>query len=200
MSTDNLILIVGLGNPGERYAQTRHNFGFMCVDAFAKAHGLVWRKEDKFQAMVADGRLHGHKVMLVKPQTFMNLSGESVTKIALFYKVEANDVWVLADDLDLPLGKIRVRDGGATGGHNGLASLAGELGTHEFARIRLGIRGDKLKQEHLDNQVETRAFVTDRFTETEREQVRRVVALATVVVEEALKQHELTAHTYTIDA
>ncbi len=130
-------LFVGLGNPGGKYAGHRHNIGFRAVDAIAEAHGFgPWRR--KFQAEVAEGRFGGDKVLLVKPQTFMNLSGQSVGEAMRYLKVSPEDIWVFHDELDLVPGKLRVKQGGGHAGHNGLRSLHQHVGA-EYNRVRLGI-------------------------------------------------------------
>ena len=130
-------LFVGLGNPGGKYAGHRHNIGFRAVDAIAGAHGFgPWRR--KFQAEVAEGRFGGDKVLLVKPQTFMNLSGQSVGEAMRYLKVSPEDIWVFHDELDLVPGKLRVKQGGGHAGHNGLRSLHQHVGA-EYNRVRLGI-------------------------------------------------------------
>ncbi len=131
-------LIVGLGNPGEEYTQTRHNMGFWVVDELARRWSLDFKKA-KFSSLAAVGERDGTKVCLVKPQTFMNLSGEAVSKAAGFYKVDLSQVLVVYDELDLPLGKIRFASEGSSGGHNGIKSIIEQLATKEFPRLRCGI-------------------------------------------------------------
>lgn len=136
-------LIVGLGNPGGQYARNRHNIGFLAVDAIADAHGFSpWR--GKFQGLVSEGRLGAEKAMLLKPETFMNLSGDSVRAAMTFYKLVPADVIVLHDELDLAPGKLRFKTGGGHAGHNGLRSIDAHIGA-EFHRLRMGIGhpGDK---------------------------------------------------------
>jgi PTH1 family peptidyl-tRNA hydrolase len=136
-------LFVGLGNPGAQYRGHRHNVGFMAVEAIAEAHGFgPWRA--KFQGQVAEGRLGPEKVLLLKPETYMNLSGDAVRAAATFYKLGPEDVVVFHDELDLAPGRVRAKVGGGTAGHNGLRSIAAHLGT-EFVRVRIGIGhpGDK---------------------------------------------------------
>lgn len=130
-------LIVGLGNPGAKYARNRHNIGFMAVDAIAANHGFSpWRS--KFQGLLSDGRLGHAKVVLLKPQTFMNLSGQSVGAAVRFYKLNPEDVIVFHDELDLAPGKLRLKNGGGHAGHNGLRSIHQHIGP-DYARVRLGI-------------------------------------------------------------
>ena len=131
-------LIVGLGNPGSEYARTRHNAGFLVVDRLAEKRGLTGAKS-KFHAGVLEGRLAGEKVMLMQPTTYMNRSGLSVGEAASFYKLEPSDVMVIVDDVALPVGRIRLRKSGSTGGHNGLADVARVLGTSSYPRLRIGI-------------------------------------------------------------
>ena len=131
-------LIVGLGNPGRRYARTRHNIGFMVVDELARRlGGRSWR--DERLASVTGAQLGPSELVLIKPQTFMNLSGHAVTAYASRAKAKPAGILVVSDDLDLPFGRLRMRPGGSTGGHNGLRSIAAELETQNFARLRVGI-------------------------------------------------------------
>lgn len=138
-----MILVVGLGNPGERYADTRHNVGFMVVDLLAKAAGIsIWKEEHN--ALTATFMTGGEKIMLAKPQTFMNLSGEAVGALARYYKVVPEDIIVIYDDMDLPIGKLRIRAKGSDGGHKGMKSIISHLGTNKFPRVRVGVgRPDK---------------------------------------------------------
>ncbi|PCJ04289.1 MAG: aminoacyl-tRNA hydrolase [Rhodobacteraceae bacterium] len=130
-------LIVGLGNPGSKYARNRHNIGFMALDQIASDHGFSpWKS--KFQAQICEGNLGGAKVLLLKPQTFMNLSGQSVGEAMRFYKLTVDDVTVLHDELDLAPGKCRVKQGGGHAGHNGLRSIHSHIGA-DYERVRLGI-------------------------------------------------------------
>lgn len=131
-------LFVGLGNPGAKYAGNRHNIGFMALDRIAADHGFApWRRA--FKGMAAEGRLGAEKVLLLKPETFMNLSGESVRAAMDFYKLTPADVTVFHDELDLAPGKVRTKAGGGHAGHNGLRSIHAHLGTDAYARVRLGI-------------------------------------------------------------
>jgi peptidyl-tRNA hydrolase, PTH1 family len=136
--SDNRYIIAGLGNPGKQYERNRHNIGFMAVDALARAHGL---KFDKMMSkgLVALGEVKGKKVALVKPQTFMNNSGECVVPVLRFYKSEPAELLVCYDELDIPANQLRMRAGGSAGGHNGMKSIINRLGTPEFPRLRIGI-------------------------------------------------------------
>lgn len=130
-------LFVGLGNPGAKYAQNRHNVGFMAVDRIAEDHGFApWRS--KFQGKLSEGTLGTEKVILLKPETFMNLSGQSVGEAMRFYKLDSTDITVFHDEIDLAPGKCRVKDGGGHAGHNGLRSLHQHIGPH-YSRVRIGV-------------------------------------------------------------
>ena len=131
-------MIVGLGNPGPRYAHNRHNVGFQIVDELAAKHGLSFDKR-QFKALIASGHINGQRVLLVKPQTFMNLSGEAVQPLVSYYKVELEDLMVVFDDMDLPVGVIRLRPFGGAGGHNGMKSIIKRLGGNRFPRLRVGV-------------------------------------------------------------
>jgi len=133
-----LRLIVGLGNPGRQYEQSRHNLGFRCVDELARRWGLAVTKR-AFRALIASGYAAGQRVLLAKPQTYMNLSGESVGPLMRYYGLPPADLLVIYDDMDLPLGRIRIRERGSSGGHRGVASIIAALGTDGFPRLRLGI-------------------------------------------------------------
>lgn len=138
-----MLLLVGLGNPGAGYSENRHNIGFMAVDEIVRRHSFSpWRK--KFQAEVAEGTVGGIKVLALKPQTYMNRSGQSVGEAVRFYKIEPDNIVVIHDELDLPLGRLKVKKGGGHGGHNGLRDIDAHIGK-EYRRIRLGIGhpGDK---------------------------------------------------------
>ena len=131
-------VIVGLGNPGREYAQTKHNVGFMLVDALAAQLGVTeWR--ERFDALIAETRIGAEKVLLVKPQTYMNESGKAVGPLVHFYKLPTEDLIVAHDDMDIPVGTIRIRKKGSSGGHNGIKSLLAHVGDEHFARVRIGI-------------------------------------------------------------
>ena len=131
-------LIVGLGNPGARYANSRHNIGFMIADRCARAHEFDFARK-RFNAQIAEGSIGRQRILLAKPQTFMNLSGDAVGKLFAFYKIAPHDLLVIYDDLDLPLGKMRLRSRGSAGGHHGMESIIARVGTSDFPRLRVGI-------------------------------------------------------------
>ncbi len=132
-------LIVGLGNPGREYETSRHNVGFRWVDELARLHKMSFKNENRFHGLAARGQFHGHDVLLLKPQTFMNASGRSVGALAQFHKIALEEILVVHDELDLPPGVARLKFGGGHGGHNGLKDIIAHLGSKEFWRLRLGI-------------------------------------------------------------
>lgn len=131
-------LIVGLGNPGSQYAKTRHNIGFMALDRLASRYGMS-ASSNKFKGLWCNGSIGTHSVTLLKPQTFMNLSGDSVQKAAAFFDIEADSIIVLHDELDIGFGELRVKSGGGHGGHNGLRDIIAKTGSKDFTRVRIGI-------------------------------------------------------------
>ena len=130
-------MIVGLGNPGRQYAGTKHNMGFMVVDGLAQRMGLTLNKLE-FDAATATTRVHDEKVFLVKPQTYMNASGRAVRQLMMYYQIRLDEILVVHDDMDLTLGKLRLRQRGSAGGHNGIKNIIAHLGTQEFPRIKIG--------------------------------------------------------------
>ena len=138
-------LIVGLGNPGKEYALNRHNVGFMAVDELAHRFSFADFKS-KFQGLLAEGVIAGERVLILKPQTYMNLSGESVSAVARFYKINVKDIIVVHDDMDLPIGRVKVKIGGGSGGHNGIKSIDAHMGP-EYERIRIGIGKPETRDE-----------------------------------------------------
>jgi peptidyl-tRNA hydrolase, PTH1 family len=172
-------LIVGLGNPGSKYAQTRHNVGFDVIDHLAKRWQITLSDQKRFQGIAGEGLTGQQKIRLLKPQTFMNLSGQSVRAVLDWYKLDPTAVLVIYDDLDLPLGKLRMRLAGSAGGHNGMKSIISHLGTPAFPRLRLGIG---------KSQDETIGHVLGKFAATEAPIVREVLELSSDAVQLALRQ------------
>lgn len=160
-------LIIGLGNIGTQYQNTRHNLGFMVLDAFAEVHGLPWLKKDKFKAMVAEGVVEGQKVVLVKPNTLYNLSGDAAMAVASFYKIPPQHIAIVHDELALPFGAIRLRFGGSDAGNNGLKSIIAAFGP-DFARIRIGIANEQLAASDAAN------FVLSRFSAEEQQKLSAI--------------------------
>lgn len=172
-------IIVGLGNPGDEYVNTRHNVGFMTVDALARHYGVVnWK--NKFDALIAEIKLDGETILLVKPQTFMNLSGSTVGQIFRWYKATLDDVIAIYDDMDLPVGKIRLRKRGSSGGHRGVESLLVHLGKEEFARVRIGIGRPQAGWT-------VNAHVLANFTKEEQEPIAKVIIDLVPAIEAIVK-------------
>lgn len=182
-------LIVGLGNPGGQYKDSRHNTGYMVVDKLAREigrQGLRWERDEKRNAETA----RVGDVMLVKPLTFMNNSGIAVKKLVDFYHIDVKDIWIIHDDIDLPLGKLKIRMGGGTAGHNGLESIMKLVGTDAFLRVRLGIgRGREDIKKGTDQNLHHRAvidFVLSRFTFSEAGSLRKLIKYGVAAVRMAL--------------
>ena len=132
-------IVVGLGNPGQQYADTPHSIGFEAVDAVAAGLGASWEQKKSFKCLMAKGMLNGVPVLLVKPQTFMNLSGDSVAPVVKYNNATVDDLLVVQDDIDLPAGRIRIRKGGSCGGHNGIRNIIERIGTQTFTRLKIGV-------------------------------------------------------------
>lgn len=169
-------LIVGLGNPGAEYAKTRHNAGFMLVDRLAQSWRAGWNSEKKFQSRLAKAERDGKRLVLCEPQTFMNLSGEAVGALAKFYQLPLTKLMVAVDDADLPLGEIRLRSSGSSGGHHGLESIEQHLGSRDYARLRIGI-GRK------DSRREIAGHVLGKLSASEMALMEKVLARAAEQVE-----------------
>jgi len=182
-----MYLIVGLGNPGEEYGRTRHNLGFMVIDKLAGEERIVVGSRE-CRSLVGRGEIEGRPAKLIKPQTFMNLSGEAVTCLAAKHHLAlpADKLVVLSDDLALPIGTVRIRERGSAGGHNGLKSIIAALGTGEFIRLRMGIQ-----PEHLVS--DSKRFVLDVFARSEREQVEEMIERATKAVRAIITDGALKA-------
>ncbi len=182
-------IIVGLGNPKESYAGTRHNLGFELVDRIAdrqQATGNSWEDSKKFKAQFAKV---SKDLLLVKPQTYMNNSGMAVKLVADYYKVAPEDIVIIHDELDLPLGKIKVRQGGAAAGHHGVESIIGALGTDQFVRVRLGIGNLKTQSgEHKHASISAEKFVLEPFLHSEHAQVKHMLKQAIKAVEILLEK------------
>lgn len=170
-------LIIGLGNPGKDYEKTRHNIGFRIIDALNTALGLEEMSCSKFDALTSEGSVKGEKVLLIKPQNFMNLSGGPTRDFTHFYKLDpAKDLLIISDDKDMVFGKIRERSEGSAGGHNGLKSIIEHLGTENFHRVKFGVG-------HEHQKIPTDAFVLQNFSKDEEEQLPDLIAEAVKKVE-----------------
>ena len=163
MSSSTLKLVVGLGNPGAKYENTRHNIGFDCLNRLHQTVGLA-PVQSKFESQIAKGRLGHHDVVLAWPMTYMNCSGRAVAQIARFYKIPAEFVLVVCDDLSLPLGKLRLRKSGTSGGQKGLDDVLKSMGTQDIPRLRIGIDATPENRETVD-------YVLSKFSKKEREVV-----------------------------
>lgn len=202
-------LIVGLGNPGEKYEKTRHNLGFVAVDRFMRdfesARDSVWETKEKLKSKVVTldwQPKHGEmeRVILALPQTYMNNSGMAVQLVASFYKVEPEDIWVVYDELDLPIGAMRVRLGGAAAGHKGVESIIDRLGTDKFWRFRLGIghehphSGKEMRETGKEHPIsrqflgEVEDYVLSAFTQEESNKVREVIKRSSDAMQYALER------------
>lgn len=191
-----MFIIIGLGNPGHEYAGTRHNIGFDVVDALAKKHNIKVESL-KHRGIMGKGSVYGHKVFLVKPLTFMNLSGESVRRVIDYYQIdEKNELLVIADDVNLPTGQIRMRKKGSDGGHKGLKSIIGHLGHNEFIRMKIGV-GDKSAGQDLVGHVLGHFNGDD--VKIMRECTENAVAAIECILEEGLDQ-AMTRYNKKIDS
>ena len=179
-------MIVGLGNPGRQYQYNRHNVGFMVVDRFAQHHGIDLNIKKK-KAVFGRGKCFGESVVLLKPQTFMNLSGEAVLYLASFLKIKTTDIIVVADDTDLPFAMIRIKSGGGSGGHNGIKSLIYSLKSEDFPRVRFGIGKPPAESEK-----DLYEYVLENFTSDERKFMNdglgRVVGALDVMISKSIDE------------
>ncbi len=178
-----MFLIVGLGNPGKEYEDTRHNIGFKVIDNIAKEYNIEINRQ-KFKGVYGEGFINNKKVMILKPTTYMNLSGESVREVVDFYNLENSEVIVIYDDISLEVGKLRIRDKGSAGGHNGIKSIIAHLGSDIFPRIKVGIgqpNGDLVK------------YVLGKFTKEEMTILSESIDASTKATEEIIKSDVKTA-------
>lgn len=164
-----MLLITGLGNPGESYTQTRHNIGFLFVDYLADAyHFSPWKLEKKWQGFIAKGTINGEKIVLLKPQTFMNASGQAVQPLAHYYQIPSAEVMVVVDDLDQDFGFMKWKTHGGSGGHNGLKSITQQLGTDQYPRLKFGINNE------LKSRISPSDFVLKKFTKDELSELPKI--------------------------
>jgi peptidyl-tRNA hydrolase, PTH1 family len=185
LGQNKTLLIVGLGNPGKEYDGTRHNIGFACIDEFAKANDFdPWVEKKDLKCHLASTQLGESRVLLVKPTTFMNLSGEAVQAVANFYKVGADNTVAVYDEIDIPFGQIRMRVGGGSAGHNGVKSLIQHLG-EDFGRVRVGI-GPKEPE-----QMDSADFVLAKFSGEQQDQLKNLAKEVAAILSEYTYQGEL---------
>ena len=175
-------IIIGLGNPGKDYEKTRHNAGFRVIDLLCEKYEIQTTRM-KFHSMIGEGRIAGEKVLLVKPTTYMNNSGQAVREIVSYYQLEPKDIVVFSDDIDIPFGTLRIKRKGSAGGHNGLKSVIYHLQSDEFPRIKLGV-GKKREGEDLAD------FVLGRFSQNEQEVMDTLIEMATESLEVLIKDGE----------
>ncbi len=172
-----MYIIAGLGNPGKKYVGTRHNMGFEALDAVAAKYDIAIKKA-KFNALYGEGTIEGEKVVLVKPQTFMNLSGESIREFKSWYKTDDSKIIIIYDDVSLPVGKMRIRPKGSAGGHNGMKSIIYQLGSENFPRIKIGVGSPDNPDYDLAD------YVLGKFTKAEvKELIRKAIDAADAVGE-----------------
>jgi PTH1 family peptidyl-tRNA hydrolase len=184
-------LVVGLGNIGTQYARTRHNIGFMVVDKLLSDMDGAWKSESKLKADISTIQLEEEKIILAKPHTMMNLSGEAVQRIMQFYKIAPSDIWLVFDDLDVPFGRMRVRTGGMSGGHQGVNSTIQHIGAG-FVRVRMGISLN-------DRAVEpSEVYVLKPFNASERDSLPQVLQSASDILKNALAQNASVETTFTL--
>lgn len=170
-------LIVGLGNPGKEYDSTRHNMGFEIIDAFAKSKNLDI-KQDKFGGLYTEFIENNEKIILLKPQKYINLSGEVIKKYVDYFKIDLNDILIISDDLDLPFGTLRLREKGSSGGHNGLKNIELNLGTSSYKRLKIGISNNK--------DIDTKDYVLGKFSSLDREIVDNSIDTSLDILDEFL--------------
>lgn len=194
-------LIVGLGNPGIKHERSRHNLGFKIIDGFFKDNSPVkdtFKEEKKFQSEIAEiiwqpKKGKSEKVILVKPLTYMNNSGLSVKNISVFFKIQSSDIWIIHDEIDLPLGAMKIRLGGSSAGHKGVESIIEHLKSEKFWRFRMGIGEQKSSRFNRDKNQKSKIrkidnFVLGEFSESERGKAREIIKKGTKAIEDALEE------------
>ena len=172
-----MILVVGLGNPGKQYDKTRHNIGFDVIDYMADKYNIDVNRE-KFKGVLGEGFIENKKVILLKPLTYMNLSGDSIREVANFYKLEDDEIVVVYDDISLDIGRLRIREKGSAGGHNGIKSIIQNLGGDKFPRVKVGVGQPK------DNLVN---HVLGKFSKEDREHIEKVIPVVSDAIVEIVK-------------
>lgn len=168
-------LIVGLGNPGKEYEKTRHNIGFMVINKFLKENNLDLNKT-KFNGKYTETNIKGEKVILLEPQKYMNLSGEVIRDFVKFYKIDVKDILIISDDLDMDCGKIRLREKGSSGGHNGLKNIELHLNTNEYKRLKIGVGNNKM--------IETKDYVLGKFSKEDYEKIENSIKITKEIIED----------------
>ncbi|MEO8862987.1 MAG: aminoacyl-tRNA hydrolase [Candidatus Saccharimonadales bacterium] len=189
LGLDKTLLIVGLGNIGKEYDDTRHNVGFACVDALANSQGIdVWSNKKDLKSFVAMGKIGDTRVVFCKPTTLMNLSGDAVQAVSNFYKIVPSDIVVIHDDIDIDFGQIRTRVGGGSAGHNGIKSISQQLG-EDYGRVRVGI-GPKLPE-----QIDSADFVLAKFSKSEQTKIPQLLKESTAILTEIIHGQKVPTET-----
>lgn len=170
-------LIVGLGNPGSEYENTRHNVGFMIIDNYANEYDVVINK-NKLNGLYTELLINNEKIILLKPQKYMNLSGEVVRSFINFYKINVEDIIIINDDLDMPIGKMKLKQQGSSGGHNGLKNIEQHLGTSEYKRLKIGISNNK--------DIDTKDYVLGKFSKEDKEVLNNEIKLSKQILDDFL--------------
>jgi len=173
----SLRIVVGLGNPGLKYQFTRHNIGFIVIDNFAQDMGIEFGRNKSYYSLIARGKIDEQKIILLKPQTYMNLSGKAVFRIISYYKIPLEDLLIIYDDLNLELGQVRIRKKGSSGGHKGMESIIQRLKSEDIPRLRIGI--GKLP---LNYDIDSSSYVLSKFFSDERDKVKEVILLSAEVI------------------
>jgi len=169
--------VIGLGNPGSKYEFTRHNIGFRIVDSLARDMGIEFNKVKSYYSLISRGMINNHKVMLVKPQTFMNLSGRAVNRVVSYYKIPLQDLLIVYDDLNLELGQVRIRKKGSSGGHKGIESIMQYLNSEDIPRLRIGIGNPS-----VNYNFDCVSYVLSNFNNDEEDKIEKVIQLSTKAV------------------
>lgn len=172
-------LIIGLGNPGKNYERTRHNVGFMTIDKFASEYGGDFRLESKLKGMLATVNIDGTKALLLKPMTYMNLSGESIRAVMNYYKIDISDILVISDDLDSRTGRLRLRANGSAGGHNGHKSIINNIGSENYKRLKIGIDRSSI--------IPVIDWVLQKFSDDEMIEIEKAIDSACTAIKEFIK-------------
>jgi len=172
-----LKIVVGLGNPGLKYEFTRHNIGFKIVDSLARDIEIEFKKLKSYYSLISRGMINNHKVMLVKPQTFMNLSGRAISKVVFYYKISLRDLLIVYDDLNLELGQIRVRKKGSAGGHKGMESIMQYLHSEDIPRLRIGIGNPS-----VNFNFDCVSYVLSNFNDDEEDRIKETIKLSTKAI------------------
>jgi len=177
--------VVGLGNPGSKYEFTRHNIGFRIVDNLARDMETEFKKAKSYYSLISRGMINNHKVILVKPQTFMNLSGRAVNRVVSYYKIPLQDLLIVYDDLNLELGKIRIRKRGSAGGHKGMESIMQYLNSEDIPRLRIGIGNPSSVNFNFDYV----SYVLSNFNNNEKDKIEEVIQLSTEAIKTIIEDN-----------